>query len=167
MKQNKSNDKKTCYETFPLKKSRAIILLSAGALALSVIGIALSSYRLYQSGVHSFYDCLKYPFLIAVCLFAVAVTLGLFIHCEYRVSKTELITCYGFIKSRLPLSQITAVTSDTDTDKIYISLTETEGQIIIDTAPEKREDFVQATLRGNPSIDYGFTMREKKDEEKK
>ena len=112
----KQNNNETNHKTFPLKKSRSIILLSAGALALSVIGIALSSYRLYQSGVHSFYDFLKYPFLIAVCLFAVAVTLGLFIHCEYRVSKTELITCYGFIKSRLPLSQITAVTSDTDTD---------------------------------------------------
>ncbi|MDD6995212.1 MAG: hypothetical protein SPH68_06640 [Candidatus Borkfalkiaceae bacterium] len=166
MKQNKTNNKKTTYATFPLKKSRAIVLLSAGALALSLAGIALSSYRLYQSGVHSFYDCLKYPFLIAVCLFAIAVVLGLFIRSEYRVSKTELIVCYGFIKSRLPLSQISAVTSDTDSDKIYVTLPDTEGQMVIDTAPDKREDFVRALLQGNPSIDYGFTLREKKDEEK-
>lgn len=166
MKQ-KNKNYSAAYAAFPLKKTRAIVLLSSGALALSVTGIALSSYRLYKTGVNSFYDWLKYPFLIAVCLFAIAVVLGLFIRSEYRISKTELIACYGFIKSRLPLSQISAVTSDTDTEKIYITLPDTYGQMVIDTAPEKREDFVRALLQGNPSIDYGFTLREKKDDEKK
>ncbi|MGN1052159.1 MAG: hypothetical protein ACI4SH_02070, partial [Candidatus Scatosoma sp.] len=144
MKRNKSDKKRASYVTFPLKKSRAVIVLSIAALALSVAGIVLSSYRLYKTGVHSFYDCLKNPFLIAVCAFAVTVVLALFIRSEYRVSDTELITCYGFVKSRLPLSEISAVTSDTDTDKIYITLPDTEGQLVIETAPGKREDFVRA-----------------------
>ena len=163
MKRNKSDKKRTSYVTFPLKKSRAVVWLSAGALVLSVAGIVLSAYRLQKTDLQSFYDYLTHPFLIAVCAFAITVVLALFIRSEYRVSETELITCYGFIKSRLPLSDISAATSDTDTDKIYLTLPDTEGQLIIETAPEKREDFVRALLKGNPSIDYGFTLREKND----
>ena len=37
---------------------------------------------------------------------------------------------------------------------------------MITTTHEKREALVRALLDGNPSIDYGFTLREKNDEEK-
>lgn len=168
---NQNNPKqptdKRAYRAFPMKKTLAITLLSVGALCLSSAGIILSVHRLLKTGVHSFYDCLQYPFMIAVCLFAIVVVSAVLIKCEYRVSKTELIICHGFVQTQLLLSQITAAVSDTDNDKIYLSLTDTEGKLTISTTHEKRESFVRALLDGNPAIDYGFTLREKNDEEKK
>ena len=119
-----------------------------------------------KSGLHSFYECLQYPFLIAVCLFAIVVVAAVLIKCEYRVSGTELILCHGFLKTHISLSQITAAVSDTDTDKIYLTLTDTEGKLVLSTTHDRRESLVRALLDGNPAIDYGFTMREKNDEEK-
>lgn len=149
-----------------MKKTLSITLLSVGALLLSVAGIILSAYRLAKSGVHSFYDCLQYPFMIAVCAFAIVVVSAVLVKCEYRVSDTELITCHGFVKTRLALSQITSAVSDTDNDKIYLELADTEGKLVVSTTHEKREALVRALLDGNPAIDYGFTLREKHDEEK-
>lgn len=166
-KQNTPNKSgKNAYRAFPMKKPLSITLLCAAALALSIAGIALSSYRLAKSGVHSMYEWLQYPFMIAVCVFAVTVVSAVLIKCEYRVSDTELITCHGFVKTRLPLSQITSAVSDTDNDKIYLGLADTDGKLVITTTHEKREALVRAMLDGNPSIDYGFTLREKNDEEK-
>ena len=113
----------------------------------------------------SFYDWLKNPFLILVCVFAIVVVTALLMHSEYRVSEKELISCYGFIKSRLPLSEITSATSDAETNKIFLTLSSAEGQLVIVTVPDKREDLVRAMLKGNPSIDYGFTFRDKPEEE--
>lgn len=165
-KNTKPQPEKPVCRTFPMKKSLAITLLSAGALVLSVAGIILSAYRLLKSGLHSFYECLQYPFLIAVCLFAIVVVAAVLIKCEYRVSGTELILCHGFLKTHISLSQITEAVSDTDTDKIYLTLTDTEGKLVLSTTHDRRESLVRALLDGNPAIDYGFTMREKNDEEK-
>ena len=55
---------------------------------------------------------------------------------------------------------------DTDNDKIYLGLADTDGKLVITTTHEKREALVRALLDSNPSIDYGFTLREKNDEEK-
>ncbi len=158
-------NKKETFEVFPLKKTASVTWLSVAALVLSVAGIILSSIRIYKNGVDSFYDWLKNPFLLLVCVFAIVVVTALLMHSEYRVSEKELISCYGFIKSRLPLSEITSATSDAETNKIFLTLSTAEGQLVIVTAPDKREDLVRAMLKGNPSIDYGFTFRDKPEEE--
>lgn len=162
---SKKQEKRT-FEKFPLRKSTAILWLSVGALALSVLGIVLSSVRIYKEGVHSFYDCLKNPFLILVCVFAIVLVTSIFIHCEYRIDEKELVSCYGFVKNRIPLEQISAATSDPENNKIYLTFKEIEGQLVVLTSSEKREDFIRALLKGNPSIDYSFTFREKTEEDK-
>lgn len=163
MKRDKKQNTAEKFERFPLIKTPAILWLSVAALVLSVAGIALSAVRIYRDGLNSFYDWLKNPFLIAVCLFAIAVVSSLLIRCEYRVSDTELISCYGFVKNKLPISQITSATSDTENNKIYLTLENVEGQLTVITSREKREDLIRALLKAKPSIDYGFTLRENPD----
>lgn len=162
----KQSENKETFEKFPLKKTAAITWLSVAALLLSVAGIIVSSIRLYKNGVHSIYDSLESPFMIVICIFAIVIICALFIHSEYRVSDKELIACYGFIKNRTPLSDITSATSDVETNKIYLTFSSTEGQLTLKTSPDKRENLILAMLKGNPSIDYSFSLREKKDEEK-
>lgn len=156
--------KERAFRAFPLKKTAAITYLSLAALLLSVVGICLASYRIYKSGVHGFYDCLQNPFLIAVCLFAICVVVALFIKSEYRVGKTQFSTCYGFVKTHLPLSEITAITYDPETGKLFFSIKDVEGQMTVTTAPNKLDELVKAVLEGNPSIDYSFTLRENAEE---
>lgn len=156
--------KERAFRAFPLKKTAAITYLSLAALLLSIAGICLASYRIYKSGIHGFYDCLQNPFLIAVCLFAICVVAALFIKSEYRVGKTQFSTCYGFIKTHLPLSEITAITYEPETGKLFFSIKDVEGQMTVTTAPNKRDELVKAVLEGNPSIDYSFTLRENVEE---
>lgn len=61
----KSVPEQTKY--FRFQFSRLITLLSVAALVCSILGIALSVYRIYANdGLKDFNDWLKFPFLILV-----------------------------------------------------------------------------------------------------
>ena len=73
MRMNKKNPK-IQSETFRYKLTPVLILLCVLVLLLCVAGIAVTIYRMIlNGGVLTPTDFLKYPFLIAVCLFCIAI----------------------------------------------------------------------------------------------
>ena len=59
--------------------------MSAAALLVCALGIALSVYNIFKSGLHSFTDFLKYPFLILISIALAVIVVALLIKSQYIV----------------------------------------------------------------------------------
>lgn len=158
----KNIDQKNDKQIFKITFSKSIYLLCVAVYLLCLAGIALSVWRIIKFGVHGFNDIIKYPFLIAVCLLCIVLVTAILIRSQYVVDKQYLITQYGLIKSKFAIKDITAVTLDSDSQKLTVNFG--EPYTVISVSPAWNEQFVRALLAVNPNIDYSFTFSENKDE---
>lgn len=143
-------------QRFKIKFSPLIIALCCAVLVLCGLGIGISVWRIYTFGIKTFTDVLKYPFLIAVCVFGIALVVSLLIRSQYVVDDKFFITQYGFIKSKFAVSDITSALLDRDAQKLTVYFG--EPYAVLSVAPEWNEALVRALLAVNPNIDYGFTL---------
>ena len=141
---------------FKIKFSLTILLLGIAVYILCGLGIIVSVWRMIKFGIHSFSDVIKFPFLIAVCVFCIATVTAIFINSQYAVDDKYLITQYGFIKSKFSVNTITSLLFDIDAKKLTVHFA--EEYIILTVSPEWNEKLVRALLAANPDIDYSFTL---------
>jgi hypothetical protein len=153
-----TNEQQTKYFRFQFTK--ATIVLSIAAIILCVAAVTISVIRLLHKGVHSFYDFLSSPLLILIGVFGIAVVVALLIKSQYIVDDKNFVTQFGFIKSKVSLKDITAVVYDTETKKMTVYMGENFS--VISVSETWNEEFVRALLKGNPDIDYSFTVTENK-----
>lgn len=151
-----NNNKKTEATRFPIRFSKLIIGLCIAAIILCVVAIIISVWRITQFGIHGFTDVIKYPFLIAICVFGIALVISVWIKSEYVVCDKYLSLRYGFIFSKYPIKEITSIVQDTDLKKLSVYFG--EQFIVITIQPEWFEKFVRALLAVNPDINYSFTL---------
>ena len=163
---NKSMKKKTApvqKKCFRFQFTPVVLLMSAAALLVCALGIALSVYNIFKSGLHSFTDFLKYPFLILISIALAVIVVALLIKSQYIVDDKNFTTQFGLIKSKCALKDITSVVLDRDTNKLTVYMG--EAYSVLSVQPSWNEDFVRALLKGNPSIDYSYTIRENNPDE--
>jgi hypothetical protein len=159
MSKNTTQKAETKY--FRYKFTPVLLLLCVLVLILGTAGIAVTVYRMIANGgILEFSDFLKYPFLIAVCAFLIALIVALLIKSQYVVTKESFITQFGFIKTTFVLKDITSITHDRDLHKLTISFG--EQFCVIGCHAEWEDDFVHAILQRNPDIDYSYTLTDNK-----
>ena len=141
---------------FKIKLSTAMLWLSVAVLLLCGVGVGLSIWRIIKYGIHGFNDIIKYPFLIAVCVFCIILMIAIFIKSQFAVDDKYLLTQYGFIKSRFAIADITALVYNTDEKKLTVKFGEEYTVVTVD--PAWQEEFVRAILAVKPEIDYSFTL---------
>lgn len=141
---------------FKIKFTPTIICLCIAILLLCGVGIGISVWRIVRFGINGFNDVVKYPFLIAVCLFCIVIVVGILIRSQYIVDGETFITQFGIIKSRFAIRDITSVLLDRDLKKLSVYFGEQYS--VISVSPEWNEELVRALLAVNPNIDYGFTL---------
>lgn len=156
----KKNEKKNNVEIkrFVYQFTPVMLLLIIGVLLLCGAGIGVSVWRIVQFGVKSFNDVIRYPFLIAVCLFCIVFVVCVFIRSQYVVAGETLTTQFGFIKSTYDIKKITAMVFDRDTNKLTVNFG--EEFIVLSVNPVWNEQFTRAILDANDAIDYSFTLTE-------
>ncbi len=161
MKTNQNNEIKRFRVKFNLK----ILLLCALIVLLCLGGIAVTVYRIYANrGIHGFTDFLKFPLLIAICLFCIVLVASLLIKSEYTVEKDKFTTRFGFIKTKFPLDGITAIELDRDEHKLVVRYKEEFS--VLGVGSEWQEDFASAIIKANPEIEYSYTLPQPKPEKK-
>lgn len=166
MRMDKKNLKNE-WKFFRYKLTPVLVLLSVLVILLSAAGIGVTVYRMIlNGGVLTPTDFLKYPFLIAVCVFCIAIIVALLIKSQYVVTDEEFITQFGFIKTKYVIKNITAIEHDRDVNKMNVKFG--EDYCVLSCNAEWADDFVRALLKVNPDIDYSYTLTENKpqDEEK-
>ncbi len=147
---------------FKFKFTPLMWTLAAVALALCVMGVGLSVWRIAKEGIHEFNDVLKSPFLILICLFAIAIITALMLRSRYIVRENELVLQLGFIKNSYPIEKITSLLLDTDTHKLTVYMG--EEFFVVNTNPEQNNDFVQAIREVKPEVEFSFTLAEPKEQ---
>lgn len=162
-KRMKKDKKTTEANRFSIRFSKIVLILCVAAIVLCIAAIAISVWRIAQFGIHEFIDVIKYPFLIAVCVFGIALVLSVWIKSEYVVDEKHLWLNYGFIRSRYNVKDITSIVQDTDLKKLSVYFN--EQYIVITIETEWFEKFVRALLAVNPDIDYSFTLTDTPDNE--
>ena len=155
-KQNKPNTAKS----FKIQFSIAILCICVAIYLLCIVGIALSIWRIKQFGINNFSDALQSPFLIAVCAFCIVLVTALLVKSEYAIDNENLISRYGFIKSKFAIKDITSIVLDTDSKKMTVFFG--EQFIVLTTLPQNNEELVRAILAVKPDIEYSFTLTENK-----
>lgn len=150
------NKKQTQKQIFRLKFSPAILTLAIAVLALCGVGIGISIWRIVRFGVKDLNDVIKYPFLIAVCVFCIALMISILVKSQYMVDDEYFTTQYGFIKSKFAIRDVTSIVLDSDVKKLAVRFG--EQYTVVSVSPEWNEALVRALLAVNPSIDYGFTL---------
>ena len=160
--------KSQTVKRFKIKFSPIIIVLCIAILLLCGLGIGISVWRIVRFGIKGFNDVIKYPFLIAVCLFCIVIVIAILIRSQYIVDGESLVTQFGIIKSKFAIREITSVLLDCDLKKLSVYFGEQYS--VISVSPEWNEELVRALLAVNPNIDYGFTLsdppQDKTDNEK-
>ena len=151
---------------FRFRFSKTILAACAGAIVLCIAAIAISVWRIFENaGLHVFNDWLKYPFLILVSAAGLVIVVSLLIKSQYIVDDKYFSTQFGIIKSKCALKDITSVVLDTDTNKLTVYMG--EAYSVISVQSSWNEDFVRALLKGNPDIDYSYTVKENKPDDTK
>lgn len=145
---------------FDIVFSKTIIFLIIAVIVLCLIGTGISVWRIVKFGIKDFIDVIKYPFLIAVCIFAIVLVVSVWAKSKYEIDDKNLTLCYGFIRSKYAIKDITSITQDNDAKKLSVNFG--ESFMVITISKEWFEEFIRALLQINPDIDYSFTLTENK-----
>ena len=141
---------------FKIQFPKSIFLLCIAIYVLCAVGVGLSVWRISRFGVGSFYDVLKYPFLIFVCLICVVIVTSVLIKSEYIVEEPFFISRFGLIKSKFNVKEITSMLFDSDAKKLTLYFG--EQFLTLSVSPLWQEDLARALLKINPDIEYSFTF---------
>ena len=156
----KQIENKNVRKVFPFRFNTLGILLGVIVLLLCAVGAGISVYRIIQDGIADFTDALKHPFIIAVSIFCATVVISVLAKSEYVVTDEELITKFGLIKTRLPLSSITSMEHDRTTHKLTVYCG--EEYTVFSLKKEWADDLAHEICAANPEIEFSFTMTENK-----
>ena len=149
MATNSKNEK-----IFSIKFPVYIILLGVAVILLCIASVVVSIFQIITLGINGFIDVLKYPFLIAISLFGIALMISMFIKSQYVVTDTLFVSQFGFIKSKTEIKTITSIILDTDTKKLTLYFG--EEFTVLSFTKDWNEEFVRALLEINPDIKYSF-----------
>lgn len=150
---------------FKITFSKTILALSIVILLICFAGIGISVWRIFSFGIHSFNDVLKYPFLILVGGFCIAVVVAILIRSQYILDKEYLTAQFGFVKTKYDVKKITSLLLDTDSKKLTVNCG--EEFFVLMLSNNWNEEFVRALLSINPDIDYSFTLSDNEKSEDK
>lgn len=151
------NNTKKQRQDFRYKFTPTVLLLCVLVFLLCAAGIAVSVYRMIKNGgILTFYDFLKYPFLILICLFCVTLITALLIKSQYSIIEGTLVTQFGFVKTRYEIKDITALLHDRETSKLQINFG--EEFFILSLNAAWADEFVRELIKLNPNADYSYTL---------
>jgi hypothetical protein len=156
----KHNSSENNAKVFPFRHKPVSIVFCILALLLCAAGVGMSVYRIISEGLDDFNKVLQSPFLILICLFCAAVIISIMIKSEFIVAGGELITRFGFIKSRLNIASITSMEQDRTTQKLTVYCG--EEYTVFTLMKEWADDLVHEICVVNPDIELAFTMTENK-----
>ena len=145
--------KQSTKHCFPYRFTKAMLALCIASLVLCIVGIGVSVYRMIRFGVKDFNDFIRYPFLVIVCVFAVAVIIALLVRSQYVVTQEKLYSNFGFLKSSVDVSKITAIVCDAQEDKATVYLGEA---YFVVTLPKGENEKLAAALGVTPTYLTGW-----------
>lgn len=157
-------------KVFKYKFSKLIKGLIIAGLALCVIGFAYNIFQIFYYGARDsenpYYYYIQYALTFIMVFLLAAILISILINSCYTVDGKTFKTCFGFIKSVYNIEDMQYLSLDKNTDKLSVHFKSGE-YIVIVVKQDWYEDFINAILEANPSIQYIIESKEEKPENKK
>lgn len=143
--------------------SKIVHTLIYVGLALSVVGLGLTSYQLFRFGLsHSasaFYGVLQYVLMYAVSIALLVIFTTALIRSYYGIDAKHLVTSFGIIKSKYEIAKMKSLIFNRTASKIKVTFAD-ETFIILSVNNDWIDDFVDQLQKVNPSLSYAITTDE-------
>lgn len=152
------------YKFTPLMKT-----LLFAAIGVSVLGFALTTWRLIVNGARTadpVYSILTYVLMYFVTVAVFVLCCSVLASSCYIISGKTFKTKFGFIVSKFDVEKITDVILDRKTNKLTVTF-ESGEYIVIVVKQDWYEEFISAILEANPKIEYSVNSLENDGTDKK
>lgn len=157
-------------KVFKYKFSRLIKGLIIAGLALCAIGFAYNIFQIFYYGTRDssnpYYYYIQYALTFIMVILLAAILISVLINSHYAVNSKTFKTCFGFIKSSYNIEDIQYLSLNKNTNKLSVHFKSGE-YIVIVVKQDWYEDFINAILEANPSIQYIIESKDEKPEDKK
>ncbi len=154
---------------FRYRFSRLTYWLIIAGIALSVVGFGLNLFVCIKNGISSaadpVYPIIQYTLMFAVTVALFAILLSILISSYYLVDKEQIVTSFGFIKSKYKIKDIETIELDRNTNKLSVYFSD-DTFVVIVVKEEWYSQFVQAILDINPKIEYSIKSKENTPDDK-
>ena len=138
---------------FRFKYSLTVWLLLALVVALSLGGLAWNVFNIIQYAWAGAFKITVYALIVAITAFLAIFASSVMIFGFYIVKNGYLYTQFGFIASKVKLSDIVQITYFKKSDKLVAYFTDQKYTVIV-IGSQDYDEFIK-TLRGiNPQITY-------------
>ncbi len=146
-------------KTFKYQFTKLTKILIYIAFGLCAVAFSFSVYNActknFSQEPNPFYAILSVALMIFVTLAVFAILLSTLLNSYYAVDEKHFITCFGFIKSKFVIEDITLLNLDRATNKLSVHFKNGE-YIMVVVKEEWYEQFVNAVLAVNKKIEYNI-----------
>ena len=147
-------------KTYRFKLSVAATVGCVAGILLGLAGIGVTAYRIYKYGFSSAQLIIQHVVVLLVSALAIAVFAAILIRSVYKLTDTQLILWFGFIKSEYKLADIEAVHLFTKTNKLVLYFKDEKYTVIV-VKPEWYRELTQEILARNKNIRYDVSTSDK------
>jgi hypothetical protein len=138
---------------FRFKYSLTVWLLLALVVALSLGGLAWNVFNIIQYVWAGAFKITIYALIVAITAFLAIFASSVMIFGFYVVKNGQLYTQFGFISSKVKISDIVQITHFKKSDKLVAYFTDQKYTVIV-IAPQDYDEFIKTLREINPQITY-------------
>lgn len=148
---------------FKYKFSKPITALSYVACALCAVGFIFNIlsliYRDVSTAKNLAYPIIQYTLMFGVTVFLFIVLISMLINSYYAIKGDKLISCFGIIKSKFEISDITTLLLDRNTNKLTVYF-KNNNFIVIKICDEWQSEFIDAMCEANKQIEFSINSKQ-------
>lgn len=148
---------------FKYKFTTMMKVAIAIGLALSAAGFIANLVICLMYGTNSaadpVYPILQYSIMFLVTVLLFAILLSVLLNSAYVIDGKTFKTKFGFIVSKYDVDTIDCITLDRKTNKLIVTF-KNETFIVIVVKQAWYDEFIEALLAANPSIEYTINSLE-------
>ncbi len=138
---------------FRFKLSPIVWILTSIILVMLALGLYWNIFNLTEFGLKNNFKTFSYLMLAIITAGLMVFAISLLINSKYQIKNGYLFTYFGFIRSKINISEIVAVTHFKKSDKLVIYLKEQSYSVIV-ISPDNYGPFVLALREHNKEILY-------------
>lgn len=150
-------------KTFKYKFTTLTLVFIYLGLVLSVAGIVLNTYNIFNERVWLFTPntlyIIRYVLVYFVSLALAVILISLLLSSYYSIDEKNFKTSFGIIKSTYDVKTIKLVHLDRATNKLSVYFEE-DKFIVIVVKKEWHNDFIDCLLKVNPEIEFSIQSKE-------
>ena len=149
-------------KTYRFKLSKLAAAGCAAGILLGIGGIAFTIYRIYKYGFADAQLIIQHAVVLIVGALAIALFASILIRSVYKITDTEIVLWFGFIKSAYRIADIESVHLFTKTNKLVLYFKDEKYTVIV-VKPEWHNDFIKEILSKNADIRYDVSTTDSDD----